>query len=86
MGDGLGLYDRRWLYGEVRQRRETVFGAGQRPAPQVCRVRLRTGFFAPAMWCAERTLLAVSVFMGGLLVETVEASGVAGHELVHHRL
>ena len=26
---------------------------------RVCRVRLRTGFFAPPIWCAERTLLAL---------------------------
>src|SRR5436309_779201 len=29
------------------------------PLTAVCRVCLRTGFFAPAMWCAERTLLAL---------------------------
>jgi len=30
------------------------------PLTGVCRVRLRTGFFAPAIWCAERTLLAIA--------------------------
>ena len=33
---------------------------GNRAMNRVCRVRLRTGFFALPIWCAERTLLALT--------------------------
>src|SRR5438034_11764277 len=60
MGDGLGLYDRRWLYGEVRrrQRRETVFGAGQRPAPQVCSTVSIQKLCVGQLFCVGAALVA----------------------------